>query len=102
MAFALAHFYQENAWDIIPCSDIVLDDEQKEKEALEGTRTLVLWRDVKSKGKVNKQFKFPAEIVKISGLFSVCLLPQSQLFFICCIMCSDIQFTVITVALHFS
>ncbi len=49
MAFALVHFYQENAWDIIPISDIVLDDEQKEKEALEGTRMLVLWRDVKSK-----------------------------------------------------
>ena len=66
MAFALVHFYQEDMWDIIPYSDIILDDEHEESDAIEGIKTLVLWREMKGKGKGNSS-KVPAEIIKISG-----------------------------------
>lgn len=66
MAYALVNFYEEDAWDVIPYSDIVFTDEHKETEVEDGTKMLVLWKDAKSK-KASKR-KFPAEIVKTSGL----------------------------------
>lgn len=51
-------------WDIIPYSDIILDDEHEESDAIEGIKTLVLWREMKGKGNSSK---VPAEIIKISG-----------------------------------
>jgi hypothetical protein len=68
MAHALVNFYEEDAWDVIPYSDIVFTDEHKENEIDEGTKMLVLWNDMKTKGKASsKSKKYPAEIVKISG-----------------------------------
>ena len=32
MAYALVNFYKEDAWDVIPYSDIVFTDEYKENE----------------------------------------------------------------------
>ena len=66
MAFALVNFYEEDSWDVIPYSDIVFTDQNTENVVIEGSKMLVLWKDSKSK-KANKR-KFPAEIVKISGL----------------------------------
>ena len=37
MAYALVNFYEEDAWDVIPYSDIVFTDEYKENEVDEGT-----------------------------------------------------------------
>ena len=64
MAFALVNFYKENTWDIIPYSDIILNDKHKGEDALEleGVKTLVVWKD--SKG---KPIKAVAQIIKISG-----------------------------------
>ncbi|XP_028418328.1 uncharacterized protein LOC114543623 [Dendronephthya gigantea] len=64
MAYALVNFFEENAWDVIPYSDIVFTQEHKQNEIENGTKMLVLWKDTKSK-KATKR-KFPAEIVKIS------------------------------------
>ncbi len=66
MAFALMSFYKESTWDAIPYSDIILEDENIEKNAVVGLKTLVIWRDLKAKGK-DKETKVPAEILKISG-----------------------------------
>ena len=66
MAFALVNFYQEDMWDVIPYSDIILDAKHEENDTVEGIKTLVLWRDIKGKGK-GKFSKVPAEIIKISG-----------------------------------
>ncbi len=66
MAFALVSFYKENTWDVIPYSNIILEDENIEKNAVVGLKTLVIWRDLKAKGK-DKEIKVPAEILKISG-----------------------------------
>ena len=64
MAFALVNFYQEDAWDVIPSSDIFLDEKHKGNDSLVGIKTLVSWRGVKrSKGKS----QYPAEIIEISG-----------------------------------
>ncbi len=62
MAYALVNFYEEDAWDVIPYSDIVFTD----NEVDEGTKMLVLWNDMKTKGKASKSKKYPAEIINIS------------------------------------
>ena len=67
MAYALVNFYEEDAWDVIPYSDIIFTDKHKENEVDEGTKMLVLWNDMKTKSKGCKSKKYPAEIVKISG-----------------------------------
>ncbi len=67
MAYALVNFYEEDAWDVIPYSDIIFPDKHKENKVDEGTKMLVLWNDMKTKGKASKSKKYPAEIVKISG-----------------------------------
>mgnify|MGYP002804371607 CR=1 FL=1 len=66
MAFALVNFYAEDSWDVIPYSDIVFTYQNTEKVVIEGTKMLVLWQDSKSKKAIKR--KFPAEIIKISGL----------------------------------
>lgn len=66
MAFALVHFYNENTWDVIPYSDVIFEDENMRKHAREGFKTLVLWKDAKTRGNGKLQ-KFPAEIIKVSG-----------------------------------
>ena len=54
MAFALVHFYKKNTRDIIPYSDTILNDKQKEKNLieLEGLKTLVMWTEPKENGRM--------------------------------------------------
>ena len=63
MAFALVHFYKEDTWDVIPYSDIILEDKNVEENTIVGSRRLVTWRDSKTRGK-GKEMKVPAEIWK--------------------------------------
>ena len=48
MAFALVHFYKEDSWDVIPSTDLIIEDKNMQKEALVGLKTLVIWRDIKA------------------------------------------------------
>ena len=59
MSFALVKFYEEDAWEVICVTDIILEEGQQQGKGLEGLKTLVKW-----KGKV----KVPAQIIKISGM----------------------------------
>lgn len=67
MEFALVHFYKEDSWDVIPSTDLIIEDKNMQKEALVGLKTLVIWRDIKARGK-GKETKVPAEILNVSGL----------------------------------
>lgn len=64
MAFVLIDFYEENVCDIIPTSDVILDD-QTGNIVKTGMKTLVYWRN---KGKGRAALKAPAEILVILGL----------------------------------
>jgi hypothetical protein len=67
MAFALVHFYQEDAWDVIPSSDIILGEKHQENDTVVGIKTLVSWQGDKGKRSKGKYAEYPAEIIKIAG-----------------------------------
>ena len=72
MAYALVKFYEEDTWEVIPVCDLQLEEHDKQRENLEGVKTIVLWEDTSksSRGKGKTQtLKAPAEVIKVSGWF---------------------------------
>ena len=68
MAFALVHFYEKENWDIIPADNIIIDENQPQRASLEGMKTMVIWEGSKATKKGSSDNRFPAKIIKISGM----------------------------------